>query len=131
MSEVLQKDIMLSYLASAVESNSSEIAIKEINERGIEKLSTADFPTRKDEDWRFIDLRSISRNTFYPVEQTVAKEVGDISEHYLPEALDSRLVFVNGEYVDELSSMKDFPKGVIVGNLTDNAGNEVVKTHLG
>src|SRR5690554_5320093 len=131
MSEVLQKDTMLSYLASAVESNSPEIAIKEINERGIEKLETASFPTRKDEDWRFIDLRSISRNTFYSIDQTVTKEVGDISEHYLPEALNSRLVFVNGEYVDELSSIEDLPKGVIVGNLTDNADNEAVKIYLG
>lgn len=132
MSEVLQKnDTLYSYLASTIDKTSQEEAIKAINERGIEELAVTPFPTRKDEDWRFVSLRSITKNTFYPVNQVVAGEVGDISEHYLPEALDSRLVFINGVYSEELSSIKNLPEGAIVGNITDNANHKALKTHLG
>ncbi len=131
MSEVLQKETMLSYLSGSVESSSQSISIRAINERGREELSNTAFPTRKDEEWRFTNLKSITKNTFCPVSEANATSIGDISEHYLPEALNSRLVFVNGEFVKELSSIDALPNGVVVGNLADNANHDAVKSFLG
>lgn len=131
MREVLQQDTLLSYLSEQVTTDSTEPAIKKLNEQGIEKLSVTRFPNKKDEDWRFIDLRPITRNTYYPLNKVVTDKIGDISEHFLPEALNSRLVFINGIYAPELSSMSNLPKGVIVGNLTDNAAHEAVEKYLG
>ena len=36
----------------------------------------------------------------------------------IPEAVNSRLVFVNGIYAPELSAVADLPSGVVVSNLT-------------
>lgn len=131
MSEVMQKQTMMSYISGAIESSAESVAIRAINERGREALENTAFPTRKDEEWRFVDLKSITKNNFHAVENVTASDLGDISEHYLPEAMNSRLVFVNGEYSEELSSVSDLPNNVIVGNLADHADNHAVKEHLG
>lgn len=131
MSEVLQKETMLSYIGGEIEPKGTSISIRAINERGRVALQETAFPTRRDEDWRFIDLKSITKNTFVSVEEAGANNVSDISEHYLPEALNTRLVFVNGVYNEELSSISDLPNGVIVGNMASYSDHDSVKTHLG
>lgn len=131
MSEVIQKETMLSYISGAIESSANSVAIRAINERGREALEHTAFPTRKDEEWRFVDLKSITRNSFVAVDDANAQSVGDITEHYYPEAINSRLVFINGEYNKKLSSVEDLPNNVIVGNLADHADNNSVKEYLG
>ncbi len=131
MSEVLQKDTMLSFIGGEIEPKGTSISIRAINERGRVALQETAFPTRKDEDWRFIDLKSITKNTFVSVEEAGANTIGDISEHYLPEALNTRLVFVNGVYNEQLSSISELPNGVIVGNMASYSDHYSVKTYLG
>ena len=55
MSEVLAKDTILSYIGSEIESKASSVSIRAINERGREAVEKTAFPTKKDEDWRFIN----------------------------------------------------------------------------
>lgn len=131
MSDVLQKETMLSFIDGHIESNVSSSSIRAINDRGIITLQQTAFPTKKDEDWRFTDLKSITNNSFVSVDKSNATEVGDISDHYLPEALHTRLVFVNGVFNQNLSSVEGLPNGVIVGNLASYADHDSVKTHLG
>ena len=131
MSEVLAKDTILSYIGSEIESKASSVSIRAINERGREAVEKTAFPTKKDEDWRFINLKSITKNSFVSVNDAGVKDAGDISGHYLPEALNTRLVFVNGVYNETLSSVDGLPKGVIVGNLSEYADHETVKEYLG
>ncbi|AOX00484.1 Fe-S cluster assembly protein SufD [Moorena producens PAL-8-15-08-1] len=75
-------------------------------------------PTTKDEEWRFTDLSPLLQETF---EAAVAVDTStlDISPVVLPEAINSRLVFVNGIYAPELSSVAGLPEGVFVGNLAE------------
>lgn len=131
MSEVAVKETMLSYISGEISSTAESEAVKAINSRGKEVLETTPFPTKKDEDWRFIDLKSITKNTFVAVDEAGTKAVGDISGHYLPEALNSRLVFVNGVYNEELSSIEGLPANSVVGNLSEYGDHEAVKAHLG
>ncbi len=131
MSEVAVKETMLSYISGSIESQSESVSIRAINERGREALQHTAFPTRKDEDWRFIDLRTITRNNFVALKEAGASEAGDISEYYLPEATESRLVFVNGVYNAELSNTDGIAKNVTVGNLSEYADHNAVKEHLG
>ena len=76
-------------------------------------LSRLSVPTRKDEDWRFIDLSSLTAGKFVTSQNNV--ETG----HVLPltETENSRLVFVNGIYNADLSDISGLPKGIYVGNL--------------
>lgn len=107
------------------------VSASSINERGLDGVHSFAFPTRKDEDWRFIDLKSITRNSFSPVSDAGAKPISDLSSYHLPEALESRLVFVNGVYNEALSAISNLPSGVIVGNLSEYANNETVISTLG
>ena len=73
-------------------------------------------PTRRDEEWRFTDLS--------PLLEVQYQNIGmgeiplfDITPLILPEAVDSRLVFVNGVYASHLSSVSNLPEGIYVGNL--------------
>jgi Fe-S cluster assembly protein SufD len=71
-------------------------------------------PTKRDEEWRFTDLSTLLQINFQKPEiNTVASE---ITEFVLPEA-PIRLVFVNGIYSPNLSSVSELPAGLIVSNL--------------
>ena len=112
-------------------------------------LSRLSVPTNKDEDWRFIDLSSLSKAKFVAASNVGANSetvaVGgftDISKlrkdpasplgarecfpmsnpkgcSPTPETENSRLVFVNGRYNAELSNISGLPTGIYVGSLND------------
>ena len=128
---VKEKETILDFLDGNFGTVSNVSTIAGLNEKGAGNISEFPFPTKKDEDWRFTDLKSISRSHFVPVAEAEAVSAGDISEYYLPEATNSRLVFVNGEFDAELSSTKDIPENVIVGTLAENADSEIIQKHLG
>lgn len=128
---VQEKETILNFLDGDFSITSDIDVIAGLNQKGAGNISEFPFPTKKDEDWRFTDLRSISRNHFVPVADAGANPVGDISDHYLPEAQESRLVFVNGEFDAERSSLDAIPDNVTVGTLAEYGDSEIVKEHLG
>jgi Fe-S cluster assembly protein SufD len=128
---VKEKETILDFLGGNFETVSNVSAIAGLNEKGAGNISEFPFPTKKDEDWRFTDLKSISRSHFVPVSEAGVVSPGDISEYYLPEAINSRLVFVNGEFDAERSLTSDIPDNVIVGTLAENGDSEIIEKHLG
>ena len=76
-------------------------------------LSHLSVPTRKDEDWRFIDLSSLTEGKFI-----VSQDTETVYES-LPETKHSCLVFVNGIYNPNLSDISGLPEGVYVGILAN------------
>lgn len=86
--------------------------LKDIRQQSKSWLSHLSVPSRKDEDWRFIDLSSLTAEKFVSVQNS---EVTDYSP--LPETKNSQLVFVNGIYNSELSNLSGLPDGLYVGNL--------------
>ncbi|MBZ8183211.1 Fe-S cluster assembly protein SufD [Oscillatoria salina] len=75
-------------------------------------------PQKKDEDWRFTDLSELLAIQFQAAGK-VSVDPEAIAGLQLPEAAQSRLVFVNGFYAPELSDVSGLPTGVFVGNLAD------------
>jgi Fe-S cluster assembly protein SufD len=82
-------------------------------------LSRLSVPTKKDEDWRFIDLSSLTAGKFI----TPQNPVGAFREAPLPETKNSRLIFVNGIYNAELSNVSGLPEGIYVGSLNNLPDN--------
>ena len=76
-------------------------------------LQEETIPTSKNEEWRFTDLSPLFAQTFTAPNPQIPPV--NINGLILPEA-DTRLVFVNGIYAAQYSSVK-LPADVFVGNL--------------
>lgn len=79
-----------------------------LRQRAEALLLDSDFPTLRDEDWKYTDLKPLRDHRFLP-----GKTVDiDLAAHVLPEAKGTRLVFVNGHFSSALSNVAALPPGV-------------------
>jgi len=88
------------------------------------RFAEAGFPTLRDEDWRFTNLKPLAelpfRPTLTPLGQALGQEqLGDVTFGQLDA---DRLVFVNGHFSADLSQIADQPSGVTVTNLAHAEG---------
>lgn len=106
--------------------------LDEVRLKAADDVRNTPFPHKKDEDWRFISLRDLYTED-YELAATLDVNLPDISEHYLPESEEARMVFVNGTFSKEHSSTGALPDEVEIGNLADLAadGHPLIKEHLG
>ena len=96
--------------------------LQDIRTQAAAYLQEETIPTTKNEEWRFTNLAPLLAQTFTAPKQQLPPV--NINGLVMPEAPDSRLVFVNGIYAAEYSSIANLPAGVFVGNLAaaTNAG---------
>jgi Fe-S cluster assembly protein SufD len=93
-------------------------------------LQEQTIPTTTDEEWRFTNLTPLLTQTFTPPAPQLPPT--NIDSFIIPEATDTRLVFVNGSYAPLLSSLANLPTGVFIGNLAAaNAAGLAITTYLG
>jgi len=93
------------------------------------------FPTTDEEDWKYTNVAPLARKAFPPaaLEQVEVESVG-VETFVSAEARRSRLVFVNGVYSPEHSSLEALPQTVVAGDLgaaLAGAHGEVLWEHLG
>ena len=91
--------------------------LQELRDRATNLVRQSTLPTKRDEEWRFTDLSTLQQIKFHAVERQDASLQLDIAELILPEAANSRLVFIDGVYAPQLSAVADLPAGVVVSNL--------------
>lgn len=105
--------------------------LDEIRLKGAEGVRNTPFPTKKEEDWKFISLRDLYRDS-YELASDLKVEAPDFSQHYLPESEGARMVFINGSYSDEHSSTDALPDDLVIGNIARLAQDDsnLLKTHL-
>jgi Fe-S cluster assembly protein SufD len=89
------------------------LLLQELRDRTSSIINLATLPTTRDEEWRFTDLSALRQLNF---SENTSPQI-DITALILPEATNSRLVFVNGVYNPQLSAVADLPDGVTVSNL--------------
>ncbi|HEX8502727.1 MAG TPA: Fe-S cluster assembly protein SufD [Pyrinomonadaceae bacterium] len=92
-------------------------------------------PTTDDEDWKYTNVAPLARKAFRPAGPGAAEVEGAAVEPFFSaEARDSRLVFVNGAFSPEHSSLGAMPKTVVVeelGAALSGEHGEVLWEHLG
>jgi Fe-S cluster assembly protein SufD len=100
--------------------------LKEIRDRATARVQALAIPSTRDEEWRFTDLSALLQVAFQRVNE-LAPTLGfaEIQPFILPEAVSSRLVFVDGRYDAALSAVDDLPDGVLVTHLV--AGAELIE----
>ncbi len=91
--------------------------LQELRDRATDVVNISTLPTTKDEEWRFIDLSALKQVKFQAAAQKADLPQSLVAPLTLPEAANSRLVFVNGVYTPELSAVADLPEGLVVTNL--------------
>jgi Fe-S cluster assembly protein SufD len=105
-----------------------------LRKAGIARFAELGFPTLRDEDWRFTNVAPITILPFKPTfEPTDGISTGALEEFAFAKMSGSRLVFVNGHYAAQLSSVKDLPAGVKAGSLAAALGSDAafLEKHLG
>ncbi|MEA3291920.1 MAG: Fe-S cluster assembly protein SufD [Pseudomonadota bacterium] len=89
-------------------------------EAALARFGETGFPTRKDEDWRYTNLRPLTGQPFDAAGETTPEIDSRQLDRLLIDGLEShRLVFVNGRYAAALSAAEGLPEGA---RLTSLAG---------
>jgi Fe-S cluster assembly protein SufD len=111
----------VTYLAQLLDcvsstSNSGVEWLKEVRQSAKALVQELEIPTTRDEEWRFTNLAPLLDVKF---QVGNSPEVSPFSVRLLtlPEANESRLVFVNGVFSPQFSAIKNLPEGIFVGNL--------------
>lgn len=94
-----------------------------------QRVHALPFPSTRDEEWRFSDFSLMCKTAFTPAVAASALTLTDIEPFLLPEAANSRLVFINGIYAAHLSSAA-LPTGVVATNFSATLTNQTLRTQL-
>ena len=107
---------------AAMEQNGA--ALMPLRKAGLARFAESGYPSIRDEDWRFTNLRPLTELPFRPVAAPLAQAPE-------PEHLDGltfgrldadRLVFIDGHFNAGLSQIAEQPSGVTVSNLARYEG---------
>jgi len=103
--------------------------LQELRQGAANWVDHSHIPTHREEEWRFTDLSGLRQVQF----QLATPHLPSPKPEILPEAANSRLVFVNGVYAPDLSAVTDIPAGILVTNLTNlpTPKYEQVRQYLG
>jgi Fe-S cluster assembly protein SufD len=110
--------------------------LQAIRKAAIDRFAELGFPTTHNEEWKYTNVAPIARVPFQPV---VGATPAALELERLPFAdLEcSRLVFVNGHYCPELSSLGVLPQGMKAGRLAEalaasrqKNGSTLLEEHL-
>ncbi|WP_107667753.1 Fe-S cluster assembly protein SufD [Cyanothece sp. BG0011] len=106
--------------------------LQTLRKNAVSQVQELTLPSKKDEEWRFTDLSDLYQLAFQTAKtETVTPTI--IDNFILPEAQQSYLVFVNGEYNSELSNVSSLPEDIYVGNLSNlpDTKNSKIADYLG
>jgi Fe-S cluster assembly protein SufD len=125
---LLNKDDYLTGLVDKVSSVKKEGWLQELKENAANWVRHSTLPGKKDEEWRFTDVSALRQFDF----NVGTKNSVPLDFAAFTAISDTRLVFVNGVFVKELSTIADLPEGVVVSNYRSlpNLDGELVKEYL-
>ncbi|OLB19488.1 MAG: Fe-S cluster assembly protein SufD [Gemmatimonadetes bacterium 13_2_20CM_69_8] len=110
--------------------------LRKIREGAIARFAELGFPTTKQEEWRFTSVAPIKETRFALAHAAGAQppSVAAIEPLLVCPPGSPRMVFVDGRYAPELSSVGGLPRGVHAGSLavalTSGRNGELARQHL-
>ena len=107
--------------------------LKDRRAKAIARFEECGFPTTRQEEWRFTDVKPIARASFARSESAPdAVSIEDVERLRLGGKDYDCLVFVNGHYAASLSSVGALPNGVQLGSLHEvlSTSPELIEEHL-
>lgn len=107
----------------------SEVWLEQIRLEALAHAKALNFPSSRNDDWRFTDLSALFTHGFQAVDSYARLTLQDIEKFIIPGAI--RLVFVDGSYAAELSDLTHAGTGVTVAPLTDRFEDGKVEANFG
>ena len=107
--------------------------LRKLRQDGFTRFGETGFPTTRDEDWRFTNLSAIAQTHFRLVRNGHRLPSRSEIEPYRIAGAACQLVFVDGRFAPELSSLGKLPDRVKVANLAAQMADDPrpVEAHLG
>lgn len=106
-----------------------------LRKAAMSRFAEIGFPTLHDEDWRFTNVAPIAQLPFKPVVGGVQTGVSSalLASQSFGQLKASRLVFVNGHFAQEFSTVLPQPDGVKIGSVAAFLQSEpaLLEKHLG
>ncbi|MBI4398323.1 MAG: Fe-S cluster assembly protein SufD [Candidatus Omnitrophica bacterium] len=87
-----------------------------LRREAMESFELIGLPTQEEEDWRYTNVQPIFSQEYQP-ESARTQDPIDMNRLELGNYQWHRLVFVNGNFSKELSSLENMPKGVVIQSL--------------
>ncbi|TAE02732.1 MAG: Fe-S cluster assembly protein SufD [Bacteroidetes bacterium] len=119
-------DKFIEYLESEFEKIQTE---SEVRKQAFEDFKSAGFPTTKHEEWKYTNLKNVFQNSFdsHAKSDLTAEEIR--SQLAIYQAVEANiLVFLNGNYLPELSKIVSADKDLHIQNLSQP--NEISQKHF-
>src|ERR1044071_492404 len=107
--------------------------VERLREGAFERFEETGFPTTDEEEWKYTNVAPVARKSFRTAVEKVELESAAVERFVSAEARRSRLVFVNGVYSPEHSSLEEVPSGGTVeelGAALAGEPGEVLWNHL-
>lgn len=108
---------------------------RQLRRKAVEQFQSLNFPTIKDEDWRFTNVSPIVKSDFRSSlnPAPVMPSLRQIEPFLFGGADCPRLVFLNGHFSRKLSSIHSLPEAVKIENLSNilTQQNDLLEQHLG
>jgi Fe-S cluster assembly protein SufD len=125
---LLNKDAYLSGLVDKVSVVKKSGWLQQLKDDAANIVRYSSLPTKKDEEWRFTDVSALRKFDF----NVETKNFVSPDFAFFTPISETRLVFLNGVFVKELSAIANLPDGVVVSNLSGlpNLDGELVKEYL-
>lgn len=110
--------------------------LRKLRKQAITRFDSLGFPVsrRGNEEWIYTDIRPIARTSFQPLGMHEIVKLTERDLELIPfgQGQTHRLVFVDGRYSSQLSSLSALPKGVTVMELAEalSVSSNLVERHL-
>ncbi len=103
-----------------------------LRRQGISRLEEIGFPTLKTEEWKYTNILPIIKTNFEPVTWK-SKANFDLSKKFLTDSDFDGIIFYNGTFQENYSTLSDLPEGTIVDSLQNAVEKypDLVQKHLG
>ena len=108
--------------------------VRMLRDQAMLRFSDLGFPVnrRGNEEWKYTNVGPLARVSFRPAAARAKLQRTELERHSLGDSVTHRLVFVDGNYVEEFSSVAALPAGVRVVNFKEAMASSptLLREHL-
>jgi len=106
--------------------------IHQIRKDALNRFDQLEFPSRKDEEWKYTNISPLLKHNFVPSSEKVPIRKEFVKSKLFNEQKHNLIVFVNGHYSEKHTELLSLPEGVIVNNIAEAIKNDspFVKKHF-